>query len=130
MLLLFVPVQLNAENEKSTGSIAGVTNAETKSNAVDETYAAESAKSDAQLNRLEEINAMDLSTLSRSEKNELREEVKSIEKDQPQWSRSHRHDNYDGRTEDNGPRRHNARGSIFIFGGTGLILLLLLLLLL
>ena len=132
MLLLFVPAQMKAENEKSTASIAGVTNVETKSNTIAETDAIELAESNAQLARLEEINAMDMSTLSKSEKKELREEVKSIEKDQQRWGRRDRdrrgNSDYDGRS-DNNYRRHGG-GEIFIFGGGGLLLLILLLLLL
>jgi hypothetical protein len=129
-LLVFIPVHMYAENEKNSTMNAGVINVETKSNTVHETNVAVLSESDAQLTRLEEIKSMDMSTLSRAEKSELREEVKAMSNEQPRWRRSHRHgnDNYDGRSEDNRGRRHES-GSIFIFGGTGLLLLLVLLLL-
>ena len=43
--------------------------------------AAETASSDALLDRLNEINEMDISAMSLSEKNELRKEVRAIEKE-------------------------------------------------
>lgn len=41
----------------------------------------ESARAEELVNRLEEIKAMDMKSLSRSEKRELRKEVRSIEKE-------------------------------------------------
>lgn len=126
MMLLFIPTQLKAENNTNTAPIATVTNVDAKSDAVTESEATEIAASNAQLARLEEIKAMDMSTMSRSEKNALREEVKSIDKDQQRWNRRHERDD---RGDYDGPRnRHN--GHIYFIGGGGLLLLLLLLILL
>jgi len=132
MLLLFIPLQMNAENENRTVLKTGISNVESNSIAIAETEAAEVEASNVQLARLEEINALDMSTLSRSEKKELLEEVKSIEADQQRWGRRGRynrgHNDYDGRSYyDN--HRHGG-GQVFILGGGGLLLLLLLILLL
>lgn len=128
MLLFFLPIQSKAENETNIASKTGIITVETKSNSISETEAIELAASNAQLARLEEIEAMDMSTMSRSEKKELREEVKSIENDQQRWGRRdhdrHGNSDYDGRDS----RRHN--GGVFLFGGGGLLILILLLLLL
>jgi hypothetical protein len=78
-----------------------------------------------QLARLEEIKAMDLSSLSRSEKKELRNEVKLIKSNQDGRSRRHR-DGRDGRNYDG---RHGG-GTVFIYGGGGLLLIILLIILL
>ena len=126
MVLLFIPTQLKAENNTNTAPVAAVTNVDAKSNAVTESEAMEIAASNAQLARLEEIKTMDMSTMSRSEKKELRDEVKSIDQDQQRWNRKH---DRDDRGDYDGPRnRHN--GQIYFIGGGGLLILLLLLLLL
>lgn len=44
--------------------------------------AAETARANAQMDRLNEINEMDMSAMSSSEKNELRKEVRAIQKEQ------------------------------------------------
>jgi len=88
----------------------------------------------AQVARLEEIKAMDLSVLSRSEKIALREEVKTIQNDRDQYHRRNR-----GRHL--GRRHHHQRdydghyyeglqsgSAIYVFGGGGLLLILLLIL--
>ena len=66
MLTIFVPVQLKAVTKNDV--------------AVNSPKAAESAEAETLLNRLEEINTMDKSTLSRPEKRQLRKEVRSINK--------------------------------------------------
>lgn len=72
MLLLCAP-QLNAENEKGKVAVNATENVATA------TFDAEaSAAIEADLARLEEIRAMDLSTLSRAEKRAMRSEVKNI----------------------------------------------------
>ena len=121
MVLSLIPAQLNAANETKT---------KTESLAVAKTDSPTLAVSNdlavynAQMARLEEIKAMDMSTLSRSEKKELRTEVKAIKNDQNERSRRYRdrgyRDNYDG-------RGHG--GTVFIYGGGGLLLIILLILL-
>ena len=121
MVLSLIPAQLNAANETKT---------KTESLAVAKTDSPTLAVSNdlavynAQMARLEEIKAMDMSTLSRSEKKELRTEVKAIKNDQDERSRRYRdrgyRDNYN-----NG--RHG--GTVFIYGGGGLLLIILLILL-
>jgi len=75
--------------------------------------------------RLEEIKAMDMSTLSRSEKKVLRTEVKAIKNDQDERSRRYR----DRGDRDNYYNGHHG-GTVFIYGGGGLLLLILLIILL
>jgi len=64
-LLLFVPTQLNAGTKTKTVSTTATTTAK-------------SAEYNALVVRSNEIKAMDMSTLSTSEKKELRKEVRSI----------------------------------------------------
>ena len=121
MVLSLIPAQLNAANETKT---------KTESLAVAKTASPTLAVSNdlavynAQMARLEEIKAMDMSTLSRSEKKELRTEVKAIKNDQDGRSRRYR-DRGDRDNYNNG--RHG--GTVFIYGGGGLLLIILLILL-
>jgi len=125
MMLLFIPTQLKAENNTNTATGTAVTNVDATSEALTASEATEIATSNAQMARLEEIKAMDLSSMSKSERKALRDEVKSIDKDQQRWNRRHDRDD----RGEYGPReRHN--GHIYFIGGGGLLLLLLLILLL
>lgn len=135
MPLLFVTTSLKAGNETNTVSMLAQKNVEiTGSNAITPTNniqvadvnatetsnVAEATKDNADLTRLREIRAMDFSTMSRSEKKELRLEVASIQRDQYQrGDNGYRSDGY----------RHHGGGVIFI-GGGGLLLIILILILL
>jgi hypothetical protein len=110
MLLSFVPSQLNAATVPVSSAVT-----------------AEGVKDNADLARLNEIKAMDLSSLSRSEKKELRKEVREIKNDQDGRGRYHEghgryHDggNYEGR---------RSGGTVYFMGGGGLLVLILILLL-
>ncbi len=121
VLFSLIPVQLNAVNEiKTKSELLSVAKTESPTLAISNDLAVYNA----QMARLEEIKAMDMSTLSRSEKKVLRTEVKAIKNDQNERSRRYRDrgDNYN-----NG--RHGG-GTVFIYGGGGLLLLILLILLL
>jgi len=109
LLMSFIPTQLKAATESKPVSVS-------------EIKTVESTTASTQLARLEEIKAMDMSTLSRSEKKELRQEVRAIKNDQNEYGRSH-HDG-DGRYHDG---RHG--GSVLVFGGSGLLIILLIILL-
>lgn len=63
MLCSVIPMQLRAESGKETKKIMN---------------AAESAQAKVLINRLDEIKAMDRSLMNRTEKKELRKEVKAI----------------------------------------------------
>lgn len=67
MLLSFIPMQLKAATLSSTVP-------------VDSTRTIESAEVNALTHRLEEINGMDKSKLTSSEKRQLRKEVRTIKK--------------------------------------------------
>ncbi len=122
MVLSLIPAQLNAANEiKAKSELLSVAKAESPTLAVSNDLAIYNA----QMARLEEIKAMDMSTLSRSEKKVLRTEVKAIKNDQDERSRRYR-DRGDRGYYDNG--RHS--GTVFIYGGGGLLLLILLIILL
>jgi len=110
MLLSFVPSQSKAATESNTETVVSTT-------------ASDAAKDNADLARLNEIKAMDMSTLSRSEKKELRKEVREIKNDQDGYRR-HREGHGDG----NYNGRHNG-GTIYFMGGGGLLVLILILLL-
>ena len=94
------------------------------SNTVTTSRISEPTNPNSQLNRLNEIKAMDMSTLNRTEKKELRKEARSIKEDQ--YGQGRRHDNgrhggdYDGR---------RSGGSIYFVGGSGLLIVLLIILL-
>jgi hypothetical protein len=120
MVLSLIPAQLNASNEiKAKSELLSVAKTEAPTLAISNDLAVYNA----QMARLEEIKAMDMSTLSRSEKKDLRTEVKAIKNDQDERSRRYRdRDNYN-----NG--RHGG-GTVFIYGGGGLLLIILLILLL
>lgn len=137
VLLSFIPFQLKAESEKSASTVVTTKTIEsTDANATVATKTAEStnstsaatisenARAEAQLARLEEIKAMDLSTLTPAEKKELREEVRSIKNEQEFRDRDHdrRHGDYD---EGN----HHHHGMYFGIGGGVLVIILLILLL-
>ena len=111
LMLSTIPTQLKAADDTKKSSATTTISVETE-DAV-------------QLARLEEIKAMDLSSLSRSEKKELRNEVKLIKSNQDGRSRRH-HDGRDGRNYDG---RHGG-GTVFIYGGGGLLLIILLIILL
>ena len=119
MVLSLIPAQLNAANEmKSKSELLTVAKTESPTLAISNDLAVYNA----QMARLEEIKAMDMSTLSRSEKKDLRTEVKAIKNDQDERSRRYRdRDGYN-----NG--RHGG-GTVFIYGGGGLLLIILLILL-
>lgn len=68
LLLAFVPMQLNAEPENN-------------SSAKDATEVVMSDEAVALMDRLEEIESMDKSDLTSSEKRELRKEVRDIKKE-------------------------------------------------
>ncbi len=113
MLLLFIPTQVKAATETKTVTVvAPETIQSTDIEAV-------------QLARLEEIKAMDMSTLSRTEKKELRNEVRSIKSAQDGRGRRD-HDGRGGRDFDG--RRHG--GAVFVMGGGGLLFIILLVLIL
>lgn len=109
MLLSFIPVQLKATEEIKTVSAVTAKTPE--------------ATDAVQQARLGEINAMDMSTLTRSEKKALRSEVKAIKSDQDGRGRRYNngHDRMDG-------RRHG--GSLYIMGGSGLLIIVLIIILL
>ena len=118
LMVSFIPSQLKAETIKSeaTELTTGI-NAATAANAVAD------ARYDAQMTRLEEIKAMDLASLTPSEKKELRDEVHAIQNDQD------RHDRDRDRYDNDGPRHHR-HGEVVFLGGGGLLLIILILLLL
>jgi len=111
LLMSFIPTQLKAATESKPVSVSAI-------------KTIESTTASTQLARLEEIKAMDLSTLSRSEKKELRQEVRAIKNDQDGYGRRH-HDG-DGRNYEG---RHGG-GSVLVMGGGGLLIILLIILLL
>ncbi|MCK9411366.1 MAG: hypothetical protein M0Q53_03630 [Prolixibacteraceae bacterium] len=122
MVLSLIPAQLSAANEmKAKSELLTVAKTESPALAVSNDLAVYNA----QMARLEEIKAMDMSTLNRSEKKVLRTEVKAIKNDQDERSRRYR-DRGDRDNYDNG--RHG--GTVFIYGGGGLLLILLIILLL
>ena len=112
MLLSIIPTKLDAATESNPVAVTATTTSET-------------AKDNLDLARLNEIKAMDLSTLSRSEKKELRKEVRAIKDDQDGRGRRY-HDGRGGRDYDG---RHGG-GSVYFMGGGGLLLIILLILLL
>jgi len=111
MMLTLIPVSAEADN----GTVEGSTVT---------TNTVEAPDATAQLARLEAIDGMDKSTLDRSEKKELRKEVRTIKNDQDGRGRRN-HDNRGG-TDYNG--RHNG-GTIYLMGGSGLLVILLIILL-
>ena len=132
LMVSFIPSQLKAAtamNETTSMTSNVNTNEATKSavstdvNSANIKEASEAAESNANIARLEEIRAMDMSELTPAEKKELREEVHSIQNEQDVIVRNH--DRYDN----DGPRHHHRGGVVFI-GGGGLLLIILILLLL
>jgi len=123
MVLSLIPAQLNAANEmKAKSELLSVAKTEAPTLAVSNDLAVYNA----QMARLEEIKAMDMSTLSRTEKKELRSEVKAIKNYQDERSRRYR--DRDGRGDYNNGR--HGGGTVFIYGGGGILLIILLILLL
>ena len=114
LLLSFVPAQVKADNDTKNVSVATVKTIETTD-----------AAAQAQLARLEEISTMDKSTLNRSEKKELRNEVRAIKSDQDGRGRRY----HDGRNGRNYEGRHGG-GAVYIMGGSGLLLIVLIIILL
>ena len=108
-ILLFVPGSIMATNE--TNQVALATTEKTVS-----------ADAETQLSRLEEIKAMDLSKLNRSEKKELREEVLAIQN--LQYERG-RHGGYHARS--NYGHHYGGRHHGFLPGLLIIILLIALL---
>ena len=113
IFLSFVPTQSKAATETKTVPVTSI-------------VTAEAAKDNADLVRLNEIKAMDLSTLNRSEKKELRKEVREIKNDQDGYRRHHEGRDRDERGDYNGRR---GGGTIYFMGGGGLLILILILLL-
>jgi len=123
-MMSFIPTQLKAETEKSaTTAVTTKTIETTDVNATKAADAAEIAEANALMTRLEEIRAMDMSSLTPSEKKELREEVHMIQNQQD------RHDRDRNRYDDGG-QRHRHGGNVVFLGGGGLLLIILILLLL
>jgi len=132
-LLSLNPIQLKAETEKSATTVittsansteatkTGVSNDESKANALE---AADVAESNANLARLEEIRSMDMSELTPAEKKELREEVHMIQNEQGIRDRDRE------RYDNDNSRYHRRHGSVVFIGGGGILLILLILLLL
>ena len=129
LLLSFIPTSLKAETVGNAAIAITNKTVESPDNTVTakvaettDINAAEVARADAQLARLEEIRAMDFSTLTPAEKEGLREEVRSIQNDQ--------NDHYRDRNPNDGPRHHRHGGGVVFIGGGGLLLIILILLLL
>ena len=110
-LLSFVPGQTRGATDEGA-------------NAVTTSKISESTSPNNQLIRLNEIKGMDMSTLNRTEKKELRKESRSIKSEQ--YGQGRRHDNrrnggdYDGR---------RSGGTVYFVGGSGLLIVLLIILL-
>lgn len=75
ILLSFIPTPSSAATETKTVPVTATTSIG-------------STKDNADLARLNEIKEMDMSTLSRSEKKELRKEVREIKNDQDGYGRA------------------------------------------
>jgi len=112
LLLAFMPSPVKAADESKTVSVAAAKQVE-------------STDAATQLARLEEINAMDKSMLSRSEKKELRSEVRAIKSDQDGRGRRY-HNGRDG----NGYNGRHGGGTVYIMGGSGLLIIILIIVLL
>jgi len=118
LMVSFIPSQLKAETIKDDA-----TTVTADVNATAASMAVADARYDTQMTRLEEIKAMDLSSLTPSEKKELREEVHVIQNEQD------RHDRDRDRYDNDGPRHHRHGGVVFLGGGGVLLIILILLLL-
>ncbi|HEY5592042.1 MAG TPA: hypothetical protein VIK55_13625 [Paludibacter sp.] len=118
MLLLFVPTQMRAENETTSVTVKTTNNIElTENNSNVAANTVEISAANTQLERLDEIKAMDMSTMSRAEKKELREEVRTIKEEMT----ARQQDDYDG---------YHHHGGVYISIGGGVLLILLLIILL
>jgi len=104
MLLLFVPTQMKAATDAKQSTTIAVS-------------ASEAITVNTQIARLEEISDMDMSTLSRTEKNELRSEVRAIKNEMDEQT------NKDAKTATND-------GTVYISVGGSLLLIIILLLIL
>ncbi len=93
LLVTFAPIQSKAETEKNPTSISSTEN--------------ESAEVKALINRVNEINAMDKSAMSSSEKKELRKELRSIKRD---------------------VNEHSHGGAVYISGGLLVLIIVLIIL--
>jgi hypothetical protein len=104
---------------------------ESKKEPVAVTATDDAIKDNADLARLNEIKAMDFSTMSRSDKKELRKEVREIKNDQD--GRGRYRERHGGRYhEGRGGDGYNGRrggGTVYFMGGGGLLVLILILLL-
>ena len=80
-MILLIPTQVKADKDDDMATYAAIESVETDE-AIDMADADEAihAESEALLTRLEEINEMDKSDLTRAEKRELRKEVREIDK--------------------------------------------------
>ncbi len=112
ILLMAFPTQSKADDE-------------TKKEAAPEVKTEAAVEVDNMINRLEEIKAMDLSELTRTEKKELRKEVRSIKKDLNEYSKG---DGTAVATADAKGEGEAVTG-VYISGGAIIVILLLLLLL-
>ncbi len=110
-MLSIVPTQSKGATDEGAGAITTA-------------KISEPASPNSQLVRLNEIKEMDMSTLNRTEKKELRKESRAIKNDQ--YGQGRRHDNgrrggdYDGR---------RSGGTVYFVGGSGLLIVLLIILL-
>jgi len=107
IFLLIFPTQLNAENNTKQLAATG-TSVDVK------------AVAEAQLGRLIEISEMDLSTLSRAEKNELLAEVRAIKTEMDEQSNNNT----------TAVTNYISGGGIYISVGGAILILILLILLL
>jgi hypothetical protein len=114
----FIPTQLKADTESKTATVSA-------------TKTIESSNANANLARLEEIKAMNMSTLDRTEKKDLRKEVRAIKSDQDGRGKGYQNGN-GRRNHDGGDRNYEGRrsgGTVFVMGGGGLLIILLIILL-
>ena len=118
MLLSIIPTQLKAATDTNPVVVAA-------------SKTVESADANANLARLDEINAMDKSALSSSEKKDLRHEVRAIKDAQDgrggRYNRGHGRRYHDGGNGDN--VRVQSSGTVYFMGGGGLLIILLIILL-
>jgi Flp pilus assembly protein TadB len=91
LLVTFTPTQLHAEKKPGSTSVAGDTGEE-------------SAELKAIINRVNEINAMDRSDMTRLERKEIRKELRDLKRE---------------------ANRHSSSGAIYISGGLLVLILVL-----
>jgi len=117
-LISFIPTQLKADTESKTAAVSA-------------TKTIESSDANANLTRLEEIKVMDMSTLDRAEKKDLRKEVRAIKNDQDGRGRGYQNGRgrrYHDDGNSNNIRVHSS-GTVYFMGGGGLLIILLIILL-